>query len=296
MEQFIMNNCKIANELRKYRDLTGCVNRVSLSDDPENYADYVITQELSYLDMVTANAVYSLWRSGEGENGFRAETIGQIMAGDMDRRLRPEKQDEVEARLQRLAKTELYILADHDQQAKQEAYEGPFLPITWESGKSRLRFHFRDEGQMPLYQYAEDRGQLIRLSVSLLRDDEKQGQTKLNNNDRTLLLRHYLLQELEIVRYPANRVDRRELRLLKRDEAGNEYGLLWTLGLTAEEKNQTAEVKRAQQTMEQLMDNWRKSGYVTEEEYQPLPPEKGYGLLLLGCDKPEKKRNKKDKS
>ena len=214
----------------------------------------------------------------------------------MDRRLRPEKQDEVEARLQRLAKTELYILADHDQQAKQEAYEGPFLPIIWESGKSRLRFHFRDKGQMPLYQYAEDRGQLIRLSVSLLRDDEKQGQTKLNNNDRTLLLRHYLLQELEIVRYPANRVDRRELRLLKRDEAGNEYGLLWTLGLTAEEKNQTAEVKRAQQTMEQLMDNWRKSGYVTEEEYQPLPPEKGYGLLLLGCDKSDKKRNKKNKN
>ena len=86
MEQFIMNNCKIANELRKYRDLTGCVNRVSLSDDPENYADYVITQELSYLDMVTANAVYSLWRSGEGENGFRAETIGQIMAGDVYKR------------------------------------------------------------------------------------------------------------------------------------------------------------------------------------------------------------------
>jgi len=295
MEQFIMNNCKIANELRKYRDLTGCVNRVSLSDDPENYADYVITQELSYLDMVTANAVYSLWRSGEGKSGFRAETIGQIMAGDMDRRLRPEKQDEVEARLQRLAKTELYILADHDQQAKQEAYEGPFLPIIWESGKSRLRFHFRDEGQMPLYQYAEDRGQLIRLAIGLLRDDEKQGQTKLNNNDRTLLLRHYLLQELEIVRYPGNRVDRRELRLLKRDETGSEYGLLWILGLAAEEKNQTAEAKRAQQTMEQLMDNWRKSGYVTENEYQTLPPEKGYGLLLLGCDKPEKKRNKKTK-
>ena len=291
-----MNNCKIANELRKYRDLTGCVNRAGLSDDPENYVEYVITRELSYMDMVTANAVYSLWRSGEGDNGFRAETIGQIMAGDMDRRLRPEKQDEMEARLQRLAKTELYILADHDQQAKQEAYEGPFLPIIWESGKSRLRFHFRDKGQMPLYQYAEDRGQLIRLPVSLLRDDEKQGQTKLNNNDRTLLLRHYLLQELEIVRYPANRVDRRELRLLKRDEAGNEYGLLWTLGLTAEEKNQTAEVKRAQQTMEQLMDNWRKSGYVTEEEYQPLPPEKGYGLLLLGCDKSDKKRNKKNKN
>lgn len=114
MEQFIMNNCKIANELRKYRDLTGCVNRAGLSDDPENYVEYVITRELSYMDMVTANAVYSLWRSGEGDNGFRAETIGQIMAGDMDRRLRPEKQDEIEERLQKLAGTELYIIPGKD--------------------------------------------------------------------------------------------------------------------------------------------------------------------------------------
>ena len=114
MEQFIMNNCKIANELRKYRDLTGCVNRAGLSDDPENYVEYVITRELSYMDMVTANAVYSLWRSGEGDNGFRAETIGQIMAGDMARRLRPEKQDEIEERLQKLAGTELYIIPGKD--------------------------------------------------------------------------------------------------------------------------------------------------------------------------------------
>lgn len=142
-----MNNCKIANELRKYRDLTGCVNRAGLSDDPENYVEYVITRELSYMDMVTANAVYSLWRSGEGDNGFRAETIGQIMAGDMARRLRPEKQDEIEERLQKLAGTELYILADHDQQAMQEVYEGAFLPLTWETGRSRLRFRFKDGGQ-----------------------------------------------------------------------------------------------------------------------------------------------------
>lgn len=295
MEQFIMNNCKIANELRKYRDLTGCVNRAVLSDDQKNYVEYVITRELSYMDMVTANAVYSLWRSGEGENGFRAETIGQIMAGDMDRRLRPEKQDEIEARLQRLAATELYILADHDQQAMQEVYEGAFLPLTWEAGRSRLRFRFREGGQMPLYQYAEERNQLIRIPVSLLRDDETLGQARLNNNDRTLLLRHYLLQELEIVRYPGNRIDEREVRLLKRDEAGNEYGLLWLLGLAGEGKSPAAEARRAQQTVDQLLDNWRKSGYVTQEQYQPLPEEKGYGVLLLNGDNTEKKRNKKRK-
>ena len=57
MEQFIMNNCKIANELRKYRDLTGCINRVALSGDPGNYAEYIITRELSYLDLKSENNV-----------------------------------------------------------------------------------------------------------------------------------------------------------------------------------------------------------------------------------------------
>ncbi|WP_294549247.1 hypothetical protein [uncultured Pseudoflavonifractor sp.] len=295
MEQFMMNNCKIANELRKYRDLTGCINRVSLSDDPDNYAEYVVTQELSYLDMVTANAVYSLWRSGEGENGFGAETIGKIMAGDMSRRLRREKREEMEARLRRLAGTEIYILADHDQQAAQGAYEGPILSLDWEEVGSGLRFRFRPGGQMPLYQYAEERNQLIRIPIALLRDDKTLGQTRLNNSDQTLLLRHYLLQELEIIHYPSNRVDQRELRLLKRDEYGDEYGILWILGLLGDGQAQTTEAKRAQQVIAQLMDNWRKSGYVTEDQYQFLSAEKGYGILLLRGDKAEKKRNKKEK-
>ena len=293
MEQFLMNNCKIANELRKYRDLTGCVNRVSLSGDPNNYAEYIITRELSYLDMVTANAVYSLWRSGEGADGFRAETVGQVMAGSMERRLRPEKQAELEERLRRLAGTELYILADHDQQAGQPVYEGAFLPLTWEEGGRRFRF--RPNQQPPLYQYAQERNQLLKIPFSRLRDDGARGQTRLNNNDRTLLLRHYLLQELEILLYPGNQVEEREIRLLRRDETGAEYGLLWRLGLS-EGESSPAEARRVQQTLEQLLDNLRIIGYVTKEQYEPLPPEKGYGIRLISGNKQEKKRNKKQKS
>ena len=224
MEQFIMNNCKIANELRKYRDLTGCVNRAGLSDDPENYVEYVITREMSYMDMVTANAVYSLWRSGEGDNGFRAETIGQIMAGDMARRLRPEKQDEIEERLQKLAGTELYILADHDQQAMQEVYEGAFLPLTWETGRSRLRFRFKDGGQMPLYQYAEERNQLIRIPVSLLRDDEALGQTRLKAGSRTFSI-------------PLNRQDLADFLFVDRSAMSNELCKMRDEGLVKFEKS-----------------------------------------------------------
>ena len=293
MEQFIMNNCKIANELRKYRDLTGAINRVTLSTDPGNYAEYIITRELSYLDMVIANAVYSLRRSGEGKDGFRAETVGQVMAGSMERRLRPEKQAELEQRLQRLADTQLYILADHDKQVAQEVYEGPFLPLTWESGQRR--FYFRKDMPMPLYQYAEEKNQLLTIPFRRLRDDPLAGQTKLNNNDRTLLLRHYLLQQLEILLYPDNRVDEMEIRLFKRDEAGEEYGLLWMLGLEGGEDASPAEAKRVQKTMEQLLDNLRISGYVRKEQYQPLSPEQGYGILLLFGNSSEKKGNKKKK-
>ena len=287
MDQFIMNNCKIANELRKYRDLAGAINRVTLSERKDNYAEYIITQDLTYLDMVTANAVYSLWRGGRGENGFGAEAVGQIMAGRMDRRLRPEKQAQVEARLQKLARTQLYILADHDSQAQQELYEGDFLPLTWESAGTRLSFRFRPRQTMPLYQYAEERGQLIKVPFSRLRDDGA-GQTRLNNNDQTLLLRHYLLQELEIVLYPDNRVEEREIRLLKRDGEGREYGLLWVLGLAGQEPNQTA-AKRVQRIVEQLMDNCRKNGYVTQDQYQLLPAEQGYGVRLFSRDKEKRK-------
>lgn len=291
-----MNNCKIANELRKYRDLTGCINRVRLSDDPENFAEYVITGEVSYLDMVTANAVYSLWRSAEGINGFRAETVAQVMAGDASRRLRPKKQEEIEAQLQRLAGIELYILADHDQQAKQQVYEGPLLPLEWETDRSRPRFYFRPLVPMPLYQYAEERNQLIRVSLRQLQDDQQTGQTRRNNNDRTLLLRHYLLQELEILRYPSNRVEKREIRLLKQDEAGEEYGLLWTLGLLEEGKNPLVTARNVQQTIVQLLDNWRRGGYVTTEQYELLSMEKGYGVTLLQCDNKTEKKKRKSKS
>lgn len=294
MEQFIMNNCKIANELRKYRDLAGAINRVTLSADPGNYAEYIITQDLSYLDMITANAVYSLWRSGEGKDGFRAETVGQVMAGNMERRLRPEKQVELEQRLQRLAGTELYILADHDKQVEQDVYEGPLLPLTWESGQRR--FYFQTNGQMPLYQYAQEKNQLLAIPFSRLRDDQAANQTKLNNNDRTLLLRHYLLQELEILLYPDNRVDELEIRLFKQDETGAEYGLVWMLGLESGKDASPVLAKRLQKTMEQLLDNLCKSGYVTKEQYSPLTPEQGYGISLKSGNTSKEKGNKKKKN
>ena len=82
-DRFFMNNCKIANELRKYRDLAGCLNQVALSGErvrrpsaAADYAEYYISETLSYLDMVTANAAYTLMAGGPPDAPFQADEAG----------------------------------------------------------------------------------------------------------------------------------------------------------------------------------------------------------------------------
>lgn len=295
IDGLLLNNCKIANELRKYRDLAGCLNQVSLSGEwvrtpsqSADYAEYYISQDLTFLDMMTANAVYTLMVNREPGAEFQAETVAQIMAGNPAWRLAGKRRGEVEQRLQKLAQTRLCILADHDHQVEQDLYEGSFLPAEWEPSGARLRFRFLPGRQMPLYQYAEDHRQLIKVPFRCLRDDGANGQISHNNNDRMLALRHYLLQELEILRYEKNKVEERPIRLLKRDREGNELGLLWILGITGEgreEKDMSPVARKVQKQMEELLENWKRSGYLEGIQYTILSPEEGFGIHLAAAKK-----------
>ena len=290
--RLILNNCKIANELRKYRDLAGCVNQVSLSaqrvrkpTDSEDYAEYFITQNLSYLDMAVANAAYTLMVSGIVQTPFSADVIGQIMTGDMAWRPPKKLRSEVEQSLQKLAGTELYILADHDHQVEPDLYEGAFLPIIWETAGERTKFQFLPEKQMPLYQYAEHHRQLIEVPFRHLRDDTAAGQTPHNNTSRMITLRHYLLQELEILLYAKNKVDEQQIRLLKKDREGNEFGLLWILGILDEEtgqqvKDPAASAKRVHKAIHELLQNWEASGYLNGLQYEMLTATEGFGVRI----------------
>lgn len=293
LDDIFMNNCKIANELRKYRDLAGCVNQVALSGergrppaDCADYAEYVISENLTYLDMVVANAAYTLMASGLAREGFQADAIARVMAGNMERRITGKKREELEACLQRLSRVQLYILADHDHQVGPDLYEGAFLPVEWESAGGKLRFRFLPGKQMPLYQYAEHHRQLIEVPFHRLRDDVGDNQIRHNNNDRMLLLRHYLLQELEILLYQGNKVEEQQIRLLKRDREGRALGLLWILGIVedGEEeqgREQTAVAQKVQKALRQLMENWQQSGYLDNLQYQMLTPEEGLGVRIF---------------
>ena len=292
IDHLIMNNCKIANELRKYRDLAGCVNQVSLSgkrvrrpSDAADYAEYFISEDLSYLDMVVANAAYTLMVNSPPQAEFQADVIARIMAGNMERRIDGKRRQELERRLQKLAGIQLYILADHDHQVEQDLYEGAFLPVEWEERGGRMRFHFLPGQPMPLYQYAQHHRQLIEVPFDRLRDGQGENQIRHNNNDRTLLLRHYLLQELEILLYQHNSVEDLQIRLMKRDQEGNEFGLLWTLGMIGDEETRTVKdlhalARNVQNTMQQLLENWQVSGYLGPLQYEMVPEGKNFGVKI----------------
>lgn len=290
IDRFFMNNCKIANELRKYRDLAECLNQVSLSgervripSDSADYAEYFISENLTYLDMVTANAVYTLMVTRPNQTAFQADLIGQIMAGNLGWRVPPRMRQDLEARLQKLAKTQIYILADHDHQVEQTLYEGAFLPVRWEPSGDALQFQFLSERRMPLYEYAEHHRQLIEVPLDRLRDNPNSPQH--NNTDRMLALRHYLLQEVEILLYEHNRVNALQIRLLKEDAEGNEWGLLWVLGITGTSETQTvkdpsAVAKRVQKSMAALLEGWQQSGYLGSLQYQMLSAQDGFGVRM----------------
>ena len=289
-DRFFMNNCKIANELRKYRDLAGCLNQVSVSGERSrrpascaDYAEYYISENLSYLDMVTANAAYTLMVSAPPQAEFQADAVAQIMSGNPGWRILGKRRSQLEARLQRLAGIQLHILADHDHQVEQDLYEGAFLPVSWVTEGDRTRFRFLPDRQMPLYQYAEDHKQILEVPAARLRDSQEAGQVRHNNNDRMLLLRHCLLQELEILRYGKNKVTQTQLRLLKRDRDGEEFGLHWTLGILdeAKENDWGAVAKKVHASIRQLLTGWQESGWLGPVTFQMLSPREGYGVHLF---------------
>ena len=289
LDHFIMNNCKIANELRKYRDLAGCLNLVSLSGeqrgDPRkapDYAEYYISRELDGLDMVAANAAYTLQSVSPPQAEFQAELIARIMAGNLGWRILEKRRHELEARLQLLAETRIVILAEHDHQVEQDLYEGAFLPVTWTSGSGRVSFRFTGEA-MPLYQYALHHRHLITVPFQALLDDDA---VRHNNSDRLLLLRHFLLQEIMVLLNSKNRVKTQKICLLKQDREGRELGLLWRLDLLGDTperqpKDPAALARKVQATPEQRLAGWQRRGVRGPRHYQMLGPAEGWGVRLF---------------
>lgn len=72
------------------------------------------------------------------------------------------------------------------------------------------------------------------------------------------------------------------MRLLKRDPEGHEMGLLWTLDIIPDSKEELksplAAAQTVQRTITRMLDDWQKNGLLQTVKYQMLPAEEGFGV------------------
>ncbi|HIU03185.1 MAG TPA: hypothetical protein IAB63_08045 [Candidatus Onthocola gallistercoris] len=261
-----INNTKIANSIRKYDQLAGVrgiVQTNARSSRRKIFSQFVITQDLSYLEMTAADAVYSLYR--QGVKKFTVRKVLLLMAADENISLPAFRRQRMDQIIHKLSQMKIYI--DCRQEASdtnkmQKRYEGIFLPVKAE-GKGYV---FLEDAQMPLYAYGEAKKQMITVPVRLLAyepDEGKEKESRLINSDENILLKVYLIHELEIVRNKKNKVTEKTFRIKDPGDSGVLSAMEIERSSFSEESymNKIREVYRK---TELLFGYWRRVGYLRD--------------------------------
>lgn len=218
-----VNRTYVANEIRKgiykagfdgrkelrFRNTESCVKYKLYG---ERFDDDV---ELSYFDMMVADAVYSLWINNRP---IYAKSIWIVLTGDDRITLKREKKEVIESSIRKLQSTNIKIeqhkagnfglkLEDED-----EVFEGVFMPFE-ERGKETEPYVLKCVP--PLYLYAEIQGQFHVFSWEQLRllqiecgevlrpaADAKGNPKKMQTTVENTILKHYLLRRIDLLPEP----------------------------------------------------------------------------------------------
>lgn len=240
-----MNNCKIFHEIYKNHFQWDKINEVNVGSRGN---DMICSFELRYLgkdldrlrpfsyyDAVVCDAVYTIYRSGCSK--FTLTDILRVMAADEKVRFLTSK-DGIQARERRLRDSigclkDTFISIDYSEEAERRGLKDESGAISEEpigdymipvAGHQDGRtFYFIEDRELPLYQYAEMIRQIIGvkkeflnpadLVKKLLADGEEKEQLlknlKTSNTDEMVLLKHILMQRLEMMRNKNNLVKNR---------------------------------------------------------------------------------------
>lgn len=215
-----VNRTYVAGEIRKGRMAAGldgskplqvCGNKKNGNDINISYK---VDQRLDYLDMVIADAVYSLWLMGKP---IYIKSIFSILSGGREPSIKSIKRDEIENRLDRLMNTKIVIISNRkesygielDDESKKcleergiagidenghKEYSGIFLPMKMKvfSNKRHLTEYQMDHIP-PLYYYAEVLNQFYIFSGELRLEDDKSTFPMSMEN---IVIKHYLLTRI----------------------------------------------------------------------------------------------------
>lgn len=262
MKSISINNSKIANMIKKYDDLTGARNVISVSTRGAKVnkdVQFVITDNLTVLDMAIADAIYSI--KLQGDTKFTARKILTTLSGDEEISVCRDRKAQIDARIEKLINCEIYI--DCSIEAGENilpGYQGKFINAVKEGNGYRLQ----EDNPYPLYSYAEAKRHIITVPWELLSYKPAEGrekEDKLINSNENMLLKYYIVQQLEIVRNKNNKVDEKTIYIKNSEE------FLRTLEIPAAELTEETVNNKIREIYKKsilLFDHWKRTGYIKD--------------------------------
>lgn len=262
MKTFSINNTKIANVIPKYHDLPKTRNIISVNTRGTKRKDiqFVITRDLTRFDMAVADAVYSLDR--QGIKKITARKILLAISGDEYISVPKDRKIQVETVIEKLMDTEIYISCKEEaNQTVAPYYAGKFLDAVRDTNGYKIQ----GNKPMPLYAYGEDKRHMITVPWELFqyRPDEGRGTTdKIINSKENMLLKCYLVRQLEIIRNGRNKVEEKTFQIKSRAEIFENLEID-TKSFT--EESLMNKIRDIYRKMELILEYWVRIGYIIKD-------------------------------
>ncbi len=280
-----MNNTKIANELRKYHNQPGMEYRINVGRRERPIpVRYRIDADLTPFDCMAADAVYTLLR-----NGYTSFSLGQVlrvMSGDERQTLTREKKQALEESIRRLSGA--YLEIDCRKELRHRGGErddsgriyGIFLPV-----RRKGKCSYEITGSLPLYEYAEMNRQIIAFLPKLLQTASEDAGERMSNTEERMLMKHYLIRRLELMRSPQNSMKERRIIYIHKSHSafGGDAGMFPEIGLVPSDYSSEASWKNKRQKVHgsvcRILDYYQKIGYI-----EGYAVEKGEHGLVKGVE------------
>lgn len=259
-----INNTKLANSIKKYKDLYKTRNIISVNArDAKKRTEiqFVITNDLSMFDMAVADVIYSLQKQGIFK--ITARKILVALSGDETISMPQDRKLQIEGIVDKLADTKLYISCPEEANNKiLPYYEGRFIDVE----KVKNGYRLQSEMHFPLYEYGEAKKHMITIPEELLQYRALEGrekQDRIINSNENILLKFYLIQQLEIIRNTKNYVDDKVFQFKNKKEIFEILDIDNSLLTDESAMNKIRDIYRR---AELLLEYWKRIGYIKEYE------------------------------
>lgn len=213
---FYINNTKLVNELKKNGSLYKANQEYALAvfttvkNQKKIYIKFKLTFNdacaLKPIDFLIMDAVYNIYCEYNTEYGnvFSLRQLYRIITGETDSKkqlaVSKERLDMLKERVDSLRSIDISIDCRAEAKARKklnsENYiiNAPLLPIEPKGKKYRIT------DVPPLYQYSDISGQVLRIPLNRYYCINSNGEKAINNTIRTILIKYYLIHELEVMR------------------------------------------------------------------------------------------------